>query len=67
MLKLAIKNPSINFKTEIFEDVYDLSLYIVSQFEQYSLKKLNDNEITDELRKEALECRKRDSNYFIKI
>ncbi|MCK9272516.1 hypothetical protein M0P65_03145 [Candidatus Gracilibacteria bacterium] len=67
MVNLAIKKSSINFKTEVFEDVYDLSSYIVSQFEEYSLKKLNNNEISDELRKGALDCRKKDSNYFMKI
>jgi|GEM_PF-6545062 len=67
MVTLAIRNPTINFKTEVFEDVYDLSLYIVSQLEEFSLKKLHDNEITQELKEGAQECRKRDSSHFINI
>lgn len=67
MVTLAIRNPTIHFKTEVFEDVYDLSSYIVSQFEEYSLKKLHDQEITKELREGAQECRKKESSYFVNI
>ncbi len=67
MVNLAIKKSSISFKTEIFEDIYDLSSYIVSQFEEYSLKKLQNDEITQELKDEAQICRKQKSNYFINI
>ncbi|MDQ7009069.1 MAG: hypothetical protein Q9M94_02155 [Candidatus Gracilibacteria bacterium] len=67
MTTITIKNSQNVFDKNIFTDVYDLAKFLVKNNGETKLYKLEESEITEDLRNKANLCREKNSSEFINI